>query len=129
MEDPEQTTLTDNDAADKPSQPVAVLTSPNSGTVQPNVGPIPATLVAPQPMVNDPTAAPDGNDLPARIERALAQDGRFAPFLPGLIVTADADGTVHLSGRVPSEGQRQSLTTAVSALPGVQSVQDTLTVE
>ena len=39
------------------------------------------------------------------------------------------DGTVHLSGPLPSESQRHSLLSAVQAIPGVTSIEDDLRVE
>ncbi len=108
--------------------PAIVLPSPNTQGVggQPS-GFAPGVLIAPQPIMDDGTGGGDSN-LAGRIEQTLAEDGRFSAFAPGLVVTTDADGTVHLSGSLPREDRRRSLLATLRALPGVTDVQDNLTV-
>lgn len=125
MEDTEQTTLAgDGGATNSEEGRPVILPSPNTQAVGGQTVGLPSTFIAPPPV-----AGAVDDDLAARIESALAQDGRFSSFVSGLTLTADADGQVHLSGRVPSEPQRQSLISTISGLAGVNGVQDDLTVE
>jgi hypothetical protein len=119
---------TDDGAADQ--APVVILPSPNTqgmtGTLQGTTSGIPA--ISPQPFTESPSAT--GNDgLASRIEDTLSEDGRFTVLVPGLSIRTADDGTVHLSGPMPSESQRHSLVSAVHAIPGVTSVEDDLRVE
>jgi len=99
-----------------------------SGQVSGTVGP----LIAPVPLVDrrgqlDDGDGGDGDDLADRIEQALADDGRFASLLPRLEFAARG-GVVTLSGPVPNPDLKRSLLATVRAIPGVEDVEDRLTV-
>ncbi len=86
----------------------------------------PGSLISPQPFVESGGAS-GAAFLADRIEQALAEDGRFAAFLPHILVTVDG-GLAHLSGRLPTLAQKQSLLAAVRAVPGVATVSDALSI-
>ena len=107
--------------------PAVVLPSPNTQGMSGGLQGFPSSLsaIAPQPLL-DPTGG-DADSLAARVEDALAEDGRFTALVAGLVIDA-GDGAVRLSGTGPSEGRRQSLLSAVRAVPGVGAVSDDLRV-
>jgi hypothetical protein len=118
----------DDGAADQ--APVVILPSPNTqgmaGNLQGSGSTMPA--ISPQPFT-EPLSATGNDGLASRIENALSEDGRFTVLVSGLSIRTADDGSVHLSGPVPSDSQRHSLLSAVHAIPGVTSVEDNLRVE
>ena len=73
--------------------------------------------------VRPPELGPTDPDLLAAIEAALAAEGRIDR---ALIAVAVAQGAVRLSGRVPTEFQRQLAVAVAGAVPGVLVVNDHL---
>ncbi len=107
--------------------PAVVLPSPSAQGVTGGLQGVASAVspIAPQPLIGASGADPDA--LAVRIEDALAEDGRFAALVPQVGISVSG-GKARLSGAVPSEGQRQSLLSAVRAVRGVEEVADDLRV-
>lgn len=65
------------------------------------------------------------DDIAARVEGVLAQDGRIR--MADVVVTVE-QGVVELSGGVPTERERREAEEVSARVPGVRSVQNRLTV-
>jgi len=108
--------------------PPVVLPSPNTQSIGGQTLGFPTSaVIGPQPIVRD-MDAPGDEDLAGRVEQTLAEDGRFAAFVTGLVVITGNGGRVTISGPIPSEGQRHGLIAAVQSVPGVSEVSDETTV-
>ena len=123
---PDKDTLPE-DAAGSDEGPAVVLPSPALPSVAGGQSDFlaPTSLIAPPPLL--PTEGGADAALADRIEQALVDDGRFAPFLSRLVITVDGD-VVSLSGTLPSLGLKRSLLVTLYAIPGVGDVQESLSV-
>ncbi|MBV9852747.1 MAG: BON domain-containing protein [Armatimonadetes bacterium] len=112
-----------------PEAPAVVLPSPNAlSPVNQGSGAAVGTgfPVFPQPVVSSGTGGAASDDLAARIEETLAEDGRFTGLLSRLTFAADAEGRVTLSGSLPDPALKPSLLATLHAVPGVTGVVDEL---
>lgn len=101
--------------------PLAGITSAGFAT---GAASTPGSLISP-PEFAENADTPGHASLASHIEQTLAEDGRFAAFLPHLQITVDGD-LVHLAGTIPSASQKQSLLRAIHGVPGVAAVSDAL---
>jgi len=115
------------DAAGSDEGPAVILPSPalESLTGGQTDFMTPTSLIAPPLLL--PTEDSADSALADRIEQALVDDGRFAPFVSRLAITVDGD-VVSLSGVLPSLGLKRSLLVTLYAIPGIGDVQEHLSV-
>lgn len=118
---------TPEDAAGPDEGPAVVLPSPALESLAGGQTDFmaPASLVAPSPIL--PGITTGEPSLADRIEQALADDGRFIALLRRLTITVDG-GMVSLSGTVPSLGLKRSLLVTLHAIPGVEGVDENLSI-
>lgn len=116
-----------DDGVGEEKAPAIILPSPNTQTVRGDLVGVASTvpLVSPQPFVEP--MQEDADALASRIEADLAEDGRFTAFQSAVEISI-RDGVVRLTGKVPSAGQRNSFVAAVRSVPGVETIDDSLTV-
>jgi hypothetical protein len=94
--------------------------------ISPGTGTTSISLILPQPILRSDDASSGG--LASRLERRLAEDGRFAGLLPALTVVADDEtGHVTLTGAAPSPELLLFLLASLRAVPGVSTVEDRTT--
>ncbi len=87
-------------------------------------GTVTGVPILPEPVVADGDPSPPGG-LAERLERRLAEDGRFARLLPALSVATDEEsGRVTLAGPALDPDLLPFLLTSLRAVPGVTAVED-----
>ncbi len=99
---------------DQPQSPVVVL--PGAGMT--------GSPIIPEPVLGTDEGGASPDNLAARIEQTLAEDGRFTSLMNGLSWVADDSGHVTLTGSLPNAALKHSLLATVRALPGVSQVTD-----